>query len=188
MRHVQRGTKLSWKKCYCVHVSWRFVVSVTADERWAIQGSLLQVETRFGFKYFVFCIVWYYEIRNNHFVLYKYGYGEDLFVYLWIRGCIQKFPDWPPGARTANGIALCYQVQLYHYFVSQSSEFCRHNPLCCFSTSNTKDKHIFRYRFSPETSEYTLVHQVRIMHACLYCIKSKFSSYFQRKSLLRTFF
>jgi len=26
-------------------------------------------------------------------------------------------------------------VQLYHYFVSQSSEFCRHNPLCCFSTS-----------------------------------------------------
>jgi len=26
-------------------------------------------------------------------------------------------------------------VQLYCYFVSQSSEFCRHNPLCCFSTS-----------------------------------------------------
>jgi hypothetical protein len=25
-----------------------------------------------------------------------------------IRGCIQKFPDWPPGARTANGIALCH--------------------------------------------------------------------------------
>jgi hypothetical protein len=24
------------------------------------------------------------------------------------RGCIQKFPDWPPGARTANGIALCH--------------------------------------------------------------------------------
>jgi hypothetical protein len=23
-----------------------------------------------------------------------------------IRGCIQKFPDWPPGARNANGIAL----------------------------------------------------------------------------------
>jgi hypothetical protein len=26
-------------------------------------------------------------------------------------------------------------VQLYRYFVSQSIEFCRHNPLCCFSTS-----------------------------------------------------
>jgi hypothetical protein len=24
--------------------------------------------------------------------------------------------------------------------VSQSSEFCRHNPLCCFSKSNTKGK------------------------------------------------
>jgi hypothetical protein len=23
-----------------------------------------------------------------------------------VRGCIQKFPDWPPGARTANGTAL----------------------------------------------------------------------------------
>jgi hypothetical protein len=21
-------------------------------------------------------------------------------------GCIQKFPDWPPGARTANGTSL----------------------------------------------------------------------------------
>jgi len=26
-------------------------------------------------------------------------------------------------------------MQLYRYFVSQSSEFCRHNPFCCFSTS-----------------------------------------------------
>jgi len=26
-------------------------------------------------------------------------------------------------------------VQMYGYFVSQSSEFCCHNPLCCFSTS-----------------------------------------------------
>jgi hypothetical protein len=26
-------------------------------------------------------------------------------------------------------------MHLYRYFVSQSSEFCRHNPLCCFSTS-----------------------------------------------------
>jgi hypothetical protein len=49
--------------------------------------------------------------------------------------CIQKFPDWPPGARTANGTALWHWVQLYCYVVSQSSEFCRHNPLCCFSTS-----------------------------------------------------
>jgi hypothetical protein len=25
-----------------------------------------------------------------------------------IRGCIQKFPDWPPGTRTASGTALCH--------------------------------------------------------------------------------
>jgi hypothetical protein len=72
-----------------------------------------------------------------------------------IRGCIQKFPDWPPGARTANGIALCHYVQLYRYFVSQSSEFGRHNPLCCFSTSVYFCKHLFPYRLSPDTFGYT---------------------------------
>jgi hypothetical protein len=48
-------------------------------------------------------------------------------------------------------------VLLYRYFVSQSNEFCHHNPLCCFSTSNTKGKRIFRYQLSPETFGYTLV-------------------------------
>jgi hypothetical protein len=52
-------------------------------------------------------------------------------IRLVIRGCIQKFLDWPPAARTANGTALCYWVQLYRYFVSQHSEFCHHNPLYC---------------------------------------------------------
>jgi hypothetical protein len=33
-----------------------------------------------------------------------------------------------------NGTILCHWMPLYRYFVSQSSEFCRHNPLCCFST------------------------------------------------------
>jgi hypothetical protein len=78
-----------------------------------------------------------------------------------VRGCIRKFPDWPPGARTANGAALCHQVQSYRYFVSHSSEFCRHNPLCCFSTSNTKGKRIFLYRLSPETFGYTLVYGLK---------------------------
>jgi hypothetical protein len=78
-----------------------------------------------------------------------------------IRRSIQKFPHRPPGARTANGTALCHQVQLYRYFIYQSNEFYRHNPLCCFSTSNTKCKRIFRYRLSPETFGYTLVHYRR---------------------------
>jgi hypothetical protein len=42
-------------------------------------------------------------------------------------------------------------------FVSQSSEFCRHNPLCCFSTSIYCCKCMFCYRLSPETFRYTLV-------------------------------
>jgi len=66
-----------------------------------------------------------------------------------IRRYIQKFPDWPPGARTANGIALCHWVQLYHYFVSQSSEFCHHNHLCCFST------------IIPKVSVYSVIDSVR---------------------------
>jgi hypothetical protein len=27
-----------------------------------------------------------------------------------IRGCIKKFPDWSPGARSANGTVLCHYV------------------------------------------------------------------------------
>jgi len=68
-----------------------------------------------------------------------------------IGGYIQKFPDWPPGARTANSRAICPYVQFYRDFVSQFSEFCRSNPLCCFSSRNTKGKRIFRYGPSPET-------------------------------------
>jgi hypothetical protein len=29
-------------------------------------------------------------------------------TYLRIRECIQNFPDWPPGAKTANVTALCH--------------------------------------------------------------------------------
>jgi hypothetical protein len=62
-----------------------------------------------------------------------------------LRVCTHKFPDWPPGARTANCTALCHYIQLYRYFVSQSSEFFRHNPLCFFSTSVCCCKLVFRY-------------------------------------------
>jgi len=56
---------------------------------------------------------------------------------------------------TANGTALCHYVQLHRYFVSQSSEFCRHNSLFCFLTSVYCC--LFRYRLNPETFGYTLV-------------------------------
>jgi hypothetical protein len=67
-----------------------------------------------------------------------------------IRGCVHKLPDW----RTANGL------RLYRYFVSQCSEFWRHNALRCFSTSVYCCKRVFLYRLSPETFEYTLVNYI----------------------------
>jgi len=41
--------------------------------------------------------------------------------------------------------------------VSPSSEFCRHNPLCCFSTSVYCCCCLFRYWLSSETFGYTVV-------------------------------
>jgi hypothetical protein len=61
--------------------------------------------------------------------------AEKLGLEKEIRGYIQRFPDWSPGARTANGTGLYHYVQLYRHFVSQASEFCLYNPLCCCSTS-----------------------------------------------------
>jgi hypothetical protein len=72
------------------------------------------------------------------------------------------FSDWPPGARNANGTALCHYVQLYLYFVSHSCEFCRHNPLRCFSTSFYCCTRLFRYLLSPETFGYTAVYATRV--------------------------
>jgi len=46
---------------------------------------------------------------------------------------------------------------LYRYFVSQSSEFYRHNTFCCFPTRAYCCKRMFRYRLSPESSGYTLL-------------------------------
>jgi len=37
---------------------------------------------------------------------------------------------------------------LYRYFVSQSSEFCHHNTLYCFSTSVYCCKHILVFRYN----------------------------------------
>jgi len=45
--------------------------------------------------------------------------------------------------------------------VSQSSDFCHHNPLCCFSTS-VYYCCLFHYRLSPETFGYTIVFAISI--------------------------
>jgi len=80
----------------------------------------------------------------------RVGTGRDQLphVFMYVQGCIQKLPDWPPG-------------------VSQSSEFCRHNLLFCFSTSVCCRRCLFRYRLSPETFGYTLV----CVYVCM-CVRA----------------
>jgi hypothetical protein len=64
-------------------------------------------------------------------------------------------------------------VQLYRYFASQSSEFCCHNPLCCFSMSVYCCKRIFRYRLSTETFGYTLIYKLQWMEFFLFATPSR---------------
>jgi hypothetical protein len=71
-------------------------------------------------------------------------YPEVSGLAAWSENC-EWYSSLPPGA-------------VYYYFVDQSSEFCRHNALCCFSTSVYYCKHTFRYQLSPETFGYTLLY------------------------------
>jgi hypothetical protein len=102
-------------------------------------------------------VCWWNYILKKRTVKVGNQFAIDLCTSL-IRVCIQKFPDCPPWARTTNGTAFCHYMQLYRYLVSQSSEFCRHKPLCCFSTRVYCCKCIFRYRLSSETSGCTVVY------------------------------
>jgi hypothetical protein len=65
-------------------------------------------ETRRNKKYQYLC---YLQVRKQllpkH---YSYCLGSEMFNEMQgkdnVRGCIQKFPDWPPRARTANGTVV----------------------------------------------------------------------------------
>jgi hypothetical protein len=56
------------------------------------------------------------------------------------------------------------QLQFYRYSVNQSSEFCRHNLLCCFLTSVYCCTPTFRYQLSLETFGYTLIYPYGIYY------------------------
>jgi hypothetical protein len=52
-----------------------------------------------------------FRTRNrsyNHSITVFGSTSSAFVVSVQIRGCIQKFSDWPPGARTTNGRALCH--------------------------------------------------------------------------------
>jgi len=102
---------------------WRWVVSFRVKQKYLQKGLN-------NWYFFSHWLPWYCMNLGRYI-----GHSrENECPFIHLRGCIQKFLDCPPGARTANGTALCHEVQSYRYFVSQSSEFCRHNNLCCFST------------------------------------------------------
>jgi hypothetical protein len=67
-------------------------------------------------------------------------------------------------------------MQLYCYFVSQSSEFCGHNPLCYFSVSECCSCCcLFHYRLSPETFRYTLVYHKWV---CLWWLSASLHNFY----------
>jgi hypothetical protein len=75
---------------------------------------------------------------------------------------------------------------MYRYFVNQSSEFCRHNPLCCFSTSVYCCKRIFRNRLSTETFGYTLAfHSLSMPLRCTVVIVTLSNSWTYRSAIHR---
>jgi hypothetical protein len=102
MRYVDAGA----------HVTWR----ATEDRlrRWQRKARGLKMTV-----YLLLCILCRIKTVTNC----PYVSNSPRVCLAHIRGCIKKFPDWPLGARTANGTALCHWVQLYRCF------------LYCFSTS-----------------------------------------------------
>jgi uncharacterized phage protein gp47/JayE len=48
------------------------------------------------------------DVRNYFNTIWFNKTPGSLLTLASIEGFIQKFPDWPPGARTANGTALCH--------------------------------------------------------------------------------
>jgi hypothetical protein len=83
-------------------------------------------------------------------------------------------------------------MQLYRYFMSQSSEFCRHNPLCCFSPSVYCCCCCCCFRYDSvrkllDTPSYvwTWTHSHGITQILSLCIPLKYSPFPARPCLLR---
>jgi hypothetical protein len=79
-----------------------------------------------------------------------------------VGGCIQNFPDWPPGERISNGTAHCHWVQLYRYFMVSLVSFAA-ITLCVASQRVFIIVVVVVVISSPtqETFGYTLVHPLQ---------------------------
>jgi hypothetical protein len=82
----------------------------------------------------------------------------NIYTYIHTRAYpnVSGLAAWSENCKWYSSLPLGAIVSL---FVSQSTEFCRHNPLYCFSTSVCCCCCccLFRYRFSQETCGYSLV-------------------------------
>jgi hypothetical protein len=81
-----------------LHVTFN-IVGICARGSYAQTGSLNYIIIAL-----YFLLASHYRIKH----LKKSGHYKFVLEFIVICGCIQKFPDWPPGARTANIMALCH--------------------------------------------------------------------------------
>jgi len=94
------------------------------------RGAKLKHRNNFNFNFtFTFTFTFFPSILGSRFYLQRYQTRYDIFkyifqdavmnlwevqqnaVFMWhyyLLRCIQKFPDWQPGARTANGTTFCH--------------------------------------------------------------------------------
>jgi hypothetical protein len=121
--------------------SWPFTFIECRSQR--MSGAIHSLPQ---YVFMAWCLVKYRDNFTFTFTTLHQAYTLIRLFTSYAYECVSKnISDWSPGARTASGTALCDWEQLYRYFLSQSSEFCHHNPLCCFSTSVYCCKRIFRY-------------------------------------------
>jgi hypothetical protein len=99
-------------------------------------------------------------------------YAAPLFTISFIHSFFEWYSNWPfPNCMLSStkvypkvsGLVAwsknykCYSSLPLGVVVSIFHEFCRHNPLCCFSTSVCCCCCSFRYRLSPETFGYIYI-------------------------------
>jgi hypothetical protein len=124
-------------------VTWgaEAVISIeSALRRWKMNAQLLHLfNGKRGRNY----IVWtteataterknWYGGKRAHRAPEKNPPGRVFSKYTRICPKVSGLAVWSENCKRYSSLSL---VAVYLYFVSQSNEFCRHNPLCCYSMS-----------------------------------------------------
>jgi hypothetical protein len=91
----------------------------------------------------------------------------------FVRGSIRKIPDWP----LEQELQMVQLSATRCYFVSHSSEFCRPNPLCCFSSNYYYYYYYYYYYFVMTQSGKFWIHP-------LILIREVFKNFFVLNNVL----